>query len=150
MDSTLKKFRALPWHYAPADSAARFELKQRLARVGRGEQLVTYSDLVAGVTFRLPNVQGGHPFQLGVPDWTDLHRAIIGDFLGYLSMESWEQGRFLASALAVSKTTTEPSEGFRALLKEVDLLPAGGKTELILFWSDQVRKAHAWFKDRDW
>ena len=150
MDATLKKFRAIPWAYAPGDAAARAELKRRLARVGRDEQLVTYSDLVAGVTFRLPNVQGGEPFRLGVPDWTDLHRAIIGDFLGYLSMESWEQGEFLASALAVSKTTTEPSEGFRALLKEVDLLPAGGKIEPILFWSEQVRKAHNWFRNHEW
>lgn len=124
MNVTLRRFRAIRWAYAPGDSAARFELKQRLARVGHEEQLVTYSDLVAGVTFRLPNVQGGEPFQLGVPDWTDLHRAVIGDFLGYLSMESWERGAFLGERTCGQQSDcAEPSEGFRALLREVDLLP---------------------------
>ena len=150
MTTTTDRFRKIAWHYAPGDGAARGEVGRRLARVGRERQLISYSDLVAGVTFRLPNVQGGDPLCLGVPDWTDLHRAIIGDFLGYLSMESWQRGEFLASALAVSKATTEPSEGFRALLKEIDLLPAGGKMELIIFWSEQVRKAHDWFGSHDW
>lgn len=65
----------------------------------------------------------GQPFQLGeLGEWTDLDRAILGNVLGCISVDSFLRGGFLASALAVSKTTREPSEGFKALAQDAGLL----------------------------
>ena len=54
MDKILERFRAIKWHYAPHDAAARAEIDRRIAEVGRKRALITYSDLVRGITFNLP------------------------------------------------------------------------------------------------
>jgi hypothetical protein len=127
------------WHYADYDPAARAELERRLTDTARRGDLVSYSHLVRGVLFSLPNVQSS-PLELGVPEWTDLHRAILGDFLGKISCASYEQAGFLLSAVAVSGSSGEPSEGFRALAKELGLSSTQGATYLD-FWTEQVRQA---------
>ena len=145
MDPILEKFAAMKFTY-PDDNAALAELKGRLVATGRKRDLIPYSKLVEGVTFRLPNVAQGEPFQIG-GEWSDLDRAVVGSFLGKISADSYAQGGFLASALAVSKTTDEPSEGFRALVKELGLLRTARRDDCILFWSAQVAKAYDWYAD---
>lgn len=130
--------------YADLDPSARAELERRLKDTARRKDLIRYSDLVRGILFDLPNVQSS-PLELGVPEWTDLHRAILGEFLGKISCDSYERSGFLASAVAVSGTTGEPSEGFRELVRELGLASTHGAAYLA-FWGDQVQKAQDWYQ----
>lgn len=143
--SVTDRIHAMRWHYANLDPAARTELERRLADTARREDLVRYSDLVRGIIFNLPNVQSS-PLELGVPEWTDLHRAILGDFLGRISCDSYERAGFLASAVAVSGATHEPSEGFRELVRELGLASTHGVAYLA-FWGDQVQRAQEWYRE---
>jgi len=144
MDAIEQRIRRLSFPY-DGDNAARLEIERRLAVRARAADLIVYSELVSGVIFQLPNVNGGKPFQLGVPEWTDLHRNIIGNYLGRISCDSWLRAGFLASAVAVSSQTREPGEGFRALVRELGLLPTGKDSEHLPFWIDQLNKAYAWY-----
>jgi hypothetical protein len=128
------------------DVRATREVALRIARAAARERTITYSELVEGVTFRLPNVKGGLPFQLGeLGEWTDLDRAILGSVLGRISADSYLEAGFLASAVAVSKTTNEPSEGFKSLVRDAGLLKATSGSAFLLFWSDQLSRAYAWY-----
>ena len=79
------------WHYI-GDTSATYEISRRLAQRARQEDVITYSDLVRGVVFHLPNVYTGRPFELGIPEWEDLHRAIIGECLAEVSLLTFEAG----------------------------------------------------------
>jgi hypothetical protein len=145
MNTVLEKFRGIPWFYAMHDKSALAELRRRIAHAGRRQALIRYSDLVAGVTFRLPNVARGEPFQINTGEWTDLDRALLGDFLGYLSLESYERHEFMASAIAVSKTDDTPSNGFWTLMIQLGLVTNPRSDKATFFWMDQVHLAHAWY-----
>jgi hypothetical protein len=140
----MERFRGIRWSYAPRDPTALAELDRRIADVGRRSDLITYSDLVKGVTFNLPNLREPR-HQIDTADWQELDRAIVGDFLGYLSMESYERAGFFASALAVSKLDRSPSEGFYSLLKELGLITSSKTDKAMYMWTDHVAKAHAWY-----
>jgi hypothetical protein len=144
MDPIETRFRAMQWDYGDKDDAARAELTHRIAAIGRRRGLVTYSDLVRGVTFNLPNVKGG-PRVIDVTDWEDLDRAIVGSFLGYIAMESYFAARFLASALVVSKQDGSPGEGFYSLLKELELIRTSKSDKALHLWAEHVAKAHQWY-----
>ena len=129
------------------DAAANQEIGLRLARKAAKCELVVYSKLVIGITFHLPNVAGGAPFQIGeLGEWTDLDRAILGSVLGRLSADSFLSSGFLLSAVAVSKTTRRPGEGFKALAREAGLLRSAAEDDFTLFWSNQVNKAYDWYR----
>ena len=148
MDEVLSRLSSLSWPYADRDPAALAELDRRLAEVGRREDLINYTDLVRGVTFRLPNVDAGQPFELGVPEWRDVDRAILGDFLGRLCVDSYRKGQFLVSALAKGRETNEPSEGFWSLVSAAGLFDSRNANKRLMFWTQQVRKAHQWYARR--
>src|SRR5688572_25413384 len=109
MNSIAEKLGRVDWHYAEQDVSALDEIARRVAAVGRAKELITYSKLVEGIAFRLQTVNGGQPVTLGVPDWIDLHRAILGSFLGRLCLATYERGGFMGSALVVSASGLEPS-----------------------------------------
>jgi hypothetical protein len=138
------RFQQIKWHYAPGDAAARAELKRRIAEVGRRRGLITYSDLARGITFHLPNLKEPK-HQIDVHDWQDLDRAIIGDFLGYLSMQSYEKAGFFSSALVVGKLDGSPGEGFYNLLRELGLIASSKSDKAMYLWADHVAKAHTWY-----
>src|SRR6266550_3522897 len=144
IDNVLNRFHDIKWHYAPGDAAARSELKRRIADVGGRRGLITYSDLVRGITFHLPNLQEP-THQIDVHDWQDLDRAIIGDFLGYLSMESYQEAGFFSSALVVGKLDGSPGEGFYTLLRELGLIASSKSDKAMYLWADNVAKAHTWY-----
>ena len=73
--------------------------------VREGKRTLTYSELANGVTFHLPNVNDGQPYQIDVHDWKDLDRAIVGDFLGTIVADSYRAGRFFASAIVIKPAT---------------------------------------------
>jgi hypothetical protein len=106
LDPILQKFEVIKWRYATGDAEALSTLEERIAVAGRKQALITYSELVRGVTFSLPNVQ--KPQTIDVTDWQELDRAIVGDFLGYISRRSYESAGFLSSALVVGKVDGSP------------------------------------------
>lgn len=145
MDEILRRFASWEWSYADRDPQARELLADRIAEVGRRRGLITYSDLVRGVTFRLPNVHSGRPFQIDAFNWTELDRAVIGEFLGHISWESYQQGRILASALVVTKDDGTPGPGFANMVREFGLLRGCDEMAELACWAEEVRKAHLWY-----
>lgn len=61
MDPISARFREMRWDFGDKDEVARVELASRIAAAGRRRSLVTYSELVKGVEFNLPNVRSGPP-----------------------------------------------------------------------------------------
>ena len=109
-DEILEKFNEIEWSFAPYDENARSEIAERIARTGRlGASLISYSNLVAGITFTLPTVNGGESFQIDTHNWRGLDRRIVGDFLGYISSVSYEQAGFMASSIVASLAENQPS-----------------------------------------
>jgi hypothetical protein len=144
VDTVTEAFRAIHWRYAPQDVAAKAELQSRIAEAGRRGKLIVYSDLVRGVAFHLPSLTEPQ-HTIDVNEWQDLDRAIIGDFLGYLSMESYAIGGFFSSALVVSKQDGLPGEGFYSLLRELGLIASSKTDKALYLWADHVAKAHEYY-----
>ena len=99
--------------------------------------------LVAGVTFRLPNVNGGKPFE--IREWTELERAIIGNFLGRIAAESYQAGGFLSSALVIGMDSNGPGGGFYSLAEEAGLLASSDETARLKFWIEHIGMARIWY-----
>jgi hypothetical protein len=137
-DEIGQRFSEISWAYAPGDLKPLGELERRIATAGRGRALITYSDLVAGVPFDLPNLQES-PRLIEVSDWQELDRAIVGDYLGYISMQSWEHGQYFASALVVNQEDRLPGKGFAGLLQELGLDYSEAA------WLRHVEKAHEFY-----
>jgi hypothetical protein len=134
----------MKWHYGDKDPVALNGVEQRIAEAGRRRGLLTYSEFVRGVEFKLPNLRDGRR-TIDVGDWQELDRAIVGDFLGYISARSYERAGFFSSALVVTKLDGSPSEGFYTLLREVGLISSGKTDKAMYLWADHVAKAHTWY-----
>jgi hypothetical protein len=150
--SIAEGFARYTWPYASQDGLALGEIARRVARTGRNRELVPYSKLVDGISFRLASVHSGEPVSLGVPDWIDLHRAILGDFLGRLCLATYERGGFMGSALVISGASDRPypSDGFRQLMHELGVLRGRGDDDFLEFWAAEVGRAHEWYVTNQW
>jgi hypothetical protein len=137
---------AIQWRFAEDDPAALDEMQKRLAQIGRAGDVITYTDLARDITFCLPTVNDGKPFQIDVDRWPGHHRTILGEFLGYLAWRSWSQNGFMISALAVSKETQAPSRPFFQWARELGALTDAGELAELEFWSDQLSRAHRFFQ----
>jgi len=146
----LDKMTARAWPYSEACPEALAELGRRIAEVGKRRALVHYSKLVTGLEVRLAGDGDGAPFELGVPEWSDQDRKILGDLLGRLSLDTYQRGQFLASALVTAKGTQEPGEGFWAFVDELGLFNSTSPTRRLMFWTEQVRLAHDWYASNAW
>jgi hypothetical protein len=149
-NSNLDKMIARSWPYSEACPEALAELGRRIAEVGKKRELVHYSKLVNGLELRMANVNHGEPFELGVPEWSEEDRKILGDLLGRLSLDTYQRGKFLASALVTAKGTQEPGEGFWNFVDELGLFTSTSPTRRLMFWSEQVRLAHDWYASNEW
>lgn len=146
MNELERKLRAIKWEYADKDPIALGELRGRIAQTGRKFGLISYSDLVKGVEFHYQNIGNGQAYQIDTHDWSGLDRRIIGDCLGYLSMESYAQAQFMCSALVIGRLESRPSEIFFEWMGELDVLPNLKEETVLAFWAEQVKKAHHWYK----
>jgi hypothetical protein len=146
-DPIRERFEAMTWRFAPSDRDACRELERRVASAGKRADLITYSALVQGITFRLSAARGGLRL-IDVNAWEDLDRAIVGDFLGYLSFRSYQQAQFLSSALVVGKKDGTPGRGFYELLKELGLILTANSDKAVYLWTDHVQRAYDWYRDR--
>jgi hypothetical protein len=147
MDPIEQRLDAVVWEYADQDLAAIDELTRRISDTGRKFGLISYTDLVSGVPFHYPNINSGQPHFISVfGEWSGLDRRIIGDCLGYVSMQSYKEAKFMASALVIARKESKPSDIFFEWMKELGVLPNTNEATILKFWSEQVSKAHHWYK----
>jgi len=146
MDTIAEKLKAIEWEYADKDPDALNELLQRIEETGRKFGLISYSDLVNGVDFHYPNINEGRTHRISIYEWSGLDRHIIGDCLGYISMQSYLEAGFMASALVVARLESKPSDIFFEWMESLSVLPNLKEDTVLSFWTEQVKKAHQWYK----
>lgn len=142
--AVLARMDAVGWRYSIEDPIALSELRARIESCGKARGLISYSDLVAGMEFRLPSIQES-PYLINVRDWSGLDRAIIGDFLGHISMDSYRSAAFMASALVVGKHADQPSEHFFDWMEQLRILPNRKLETVLKFWVEHVQLAHRYY-----
>jgi hypothetical protein len=122
--SVAQQFAAKQWRYADKDPAAMAEIKARIEKYIRGTRTVSYSNLVYKVVFNLPSFNQGKPYIIDVNKWNQAASTLIGEFLCYISMESFINHGYLSSTLVVSNELKlrRPSKGFFELSRELGLL----------------------------
>lgn len=141
-----KKLLAIEWQYGDRDSNAKEVLLSRIREKGKQLGLISYSELVEDVEFRLPNLLDGKPHTIRTHKWTNLDRRIVGDFLGFISKESFLEGGFFASALVVSKSDLKPSWHFFQWMEDLAVIPNLSDSKVLEFWADHVNRAHNWYR----
>ena len=146
MDPIETALRNIVWQYGDKDPVAREQLKERIEEAGRNLQLTTYSELVNGIIFHLPNVMAGAVYQIHTLDWSGLDRRIIGDFLGHITMESYIEHGFMASVLVVSGLEYKPSKHFFDWMASLNVLPNLDEETVLAFWAEHVNLAHNWYR----
>lgn len=146
MDEICRRMQQVDWIWADKDPDALAVLEERIAEAGRNLSMITYSDLVKGVDFHLPNVRNGQAYRVPIHDWSGFDRGMVGEFLGYISMRSYCANGFMASALVVNRLEYKPSDLFFEWMKRIEVLPDTNEGTVMKFWIDQVNKAHNWYK----
>jgi hypothetical protein len=122
MDPIAEQLRAIEWEYADQDLAALAILSQRIQETGRNFGLISYSDLVKGVDFHYPYINGGRAYEISIYDWSGLDRRIVGDCLGYLAKESYLEAGFMNSALVIARLESKPSDLFFEWMVKLGLI----------------------------
>lgn len=148
MDALATQLSAMEWKYATQDPAAKSELTRRIAAAGKRLGMITYSDLVRGIVFRVATVNGGQPYEIDVQDWSGFDRVFIGDFLGAISAESYVEAEFLATALVVNKLEFKPSDHFFDWMVGLGVLRPNDEDAVLAFWIEHVNRAHNWYARR--
>lgn len=137
----LARMQSHEHHFALRDPAAFRLLRERIQAVARRGDFITYSELVEGVTFNIPNINGGNPYRIDTAQWIDLDRLLIGEFLGLISTESFRDHGYMLSSLVVRKGEPRPSEHFFEWMHFLELIPDLTEESVDEFWSQQVRLA---------
>lgn len=134
------------WQYAEHDPAAAHKMERRIAEYASQPGFIVYSDLVEGINFHLPQINGGKGFCINTSDWRGIDRRIVGDFLGYISMLSYLHAGFVAGALVVGKESVQPSAVFFEWMHEKKILPNLNDETVIPFWSDHFKAGQRWYR----
>ncbi len=148
MDAIAQTMAAIAGNYGDKDPRALGELERRIAEAGRKLAMITYSDLVSGIMFTISTVNEGKPFQINIYEWSGLDRAVLGEFLGFISTRSYRDHGFMASALVVNKAEYKPSDHFFQWMKTLNILRDLEEDTVLRFWIDHVNKAHNWYGAR--
>ena len=146
MDPIANKLIAIQWEYADQDPIALAELSKRIEETGKKFSLISYSDLVKGIEFHYPNINDGEAYCISIYEWSGLNRRIIGDCLGYISMQSYLEADFMASALVIARLEPKPSDIFFEWMESLGVLPDTKEDTVLAFWTEQVKKGHHWYK----
>lgn len=139
--SVLQALRGTAWRFEVADRAAMAMMRERIETAARERRLVNYSDLVKGIRFQVASVNGGRPF--GIDDWSDLDRAVVGDLLGRLNLESYERDGLFLSSLVVLKDAGEPGPGYTNFMLQIGVIRS--RSEALIHWVEEVRRVHDFF-----
>lgn len=147
MDLIEQRMNATIWEYADKDLSAIDQLTDRIAKIGQKFGLISYTDLVSGIAFHYPNINAGSPHYINVyGEWSGLDRRIVGDCLGYISMRSYQEAKFMASALVIARLESKPSDMFFDWMKSLGVLSSLSEESVLTFWAEQVKKAHHWYR----
>lgn len=146
IDSLREKLNSFDWPLPDEDDESYQEIKRRIAETGKRRRLLTYSQLVKGIEFRLSSMHDGAPFMLNIGGWTGQDRYIIGQFLGKLSCESYAQHGFMANALVVDAQQGRPSKNFFQWMEHVEAISDSDETAVLRFWAEQLQKAQQFYR----
>jgi hypothetical protein len=138
MDPILEKMLATEFLYSNEDIDSVIELEERIASYARKRQLITYSQLVEGVTFHFSSIKNGASYTIDIQDWTGIDREIIGNLLGFISTRSYQAHGFMLSALVVNKKESKPSEEFFKWMRRLNVLPNLNDETVFSFWGQQI------------
>lgn len=147
MDTVLQKMQEWPWLYADKDPEALAILEDRIALAAASEErTITYSDLVRGVLFKM---QDGTNYEINNFENYGFDSRLIGDFLGYICLRSYQRAGFMASAVVVTKEEGRPglpSPPFFDWMKKLGALKLAGDDDALAFWLEHLDKAHNYYK----
>jgi hypothetical protein len=132
------------WKYLNENDLALKELERRICRAGQAEETLTYTTLVQGVDFHPLNLKYNGSYE--IRDWHDPNRALIGEYLSFLSEESLRDHHFMSSALVISQEENRPCAPFFDLARSLGLLKGRNKQTEDDFWFGQLNKAIAYYK----
>jgi hypothetical protein len=135
---------SIQWLWADKDAEAVRAIERRLASAARSGDLITYSDLVRGLKFTLAKKHATSVIEIDTSNWSEHERAVLSDYLGYVSLGTYREAGFLASALAVQKDEMIPSRPFFEFAKTIGALQP--HQDQLQFWAEQVAKAQAWYR----
>jgi hypothetical protein len=138
----ISDWREWDWNYASQDPVAMAELKKRLMLTGSRYALISYTDLVKGIVFEMPNVHNGEPFEITPDSWCGLYRKIIGNMLGWLSLESYHTNGYWSSALVIGRSNSQPSDIFFQWMVNLEVIDGKDDMHVLPFWTEQVHRAH--------
>lgn len=110
-----------------------------MADAARRNEPITYSDVVQGIEFTLDD---GRRHTIDIHNWTGLDQRIIGQFLGFISVRTYDAHEFMASALAVDATNMQPSKSFFDFALNIGALVRDTERERTAFWIRQFNLAH--------
>jgi len=133
---------AIDWSWARSDRAAVEELEWRMQRAAKNRGMLDYSTLVEGITFNVPAINNGGSFKIDIRNWRDIDRALIGTFLGYISMRSYKESGFLLSAIVVGKSEAQPSYHFFDYVRKLGMLEDMSETSILAFWIREFKAIH--------
>lgn len=141
-----QKLADMTWTYGDEDDRAYEEISRRVARAGRECEMITTSDLVAGLELRLDSLPEGALY-IDTDVWGARDRIILSSFLGRLSAETYQRGRFFGSALVVEPETGSPPGGFWVLMQAIGAFDAAAGKTMKMFWAQEVVKAQLWYRE---
>jgi hypothetical protein len=112
--SGLKRMNERPCTYAPRDPATCEIVFERLKSAAQRNRLLTYAELVRGVTFMVPGEGGelrSHVIDVGFLRGQD--EAIIQDFGRYIGAATYRDSQVLLNALLVPNSRSQrPADAF--------------------------------------
>jgi hypothetical protein len=144
MDEILRKLNEFNWLYADKDPQALAILEERIAKASAHEnRTITYSDLVRGVEFNLPD---GSVYEICDFQNYGFDSRLIGDYLAYICKRSYERAGFMASAAVVMKEEGIPSPPFFGFMTKLGLLKSPNDDRATELWVKELDKAHQYYK----
>lgn len=108
------------------------EVRQILEKCAKGSAPIAYGALLAQIGMSYKNPQ---------------HRKIIGQILGKLSEETWEEHKFMLSVLAVNKSSGQPNDVFFELAEEFGAIDSEDEDECDEFFKDQLKLVYDFYQN---
>lgn len=144
---TLAALNKIESRYARFDEMACRDLLFRFETAARRGLLVTYMQLVRGVTFNIPDEEGRslHKMKIDVYNITAKDEDVILDFAFYLGAASYRDSKALLNALLVTtRAKPKPPSRFYAWAKKIGQRERGGSAdEDRAYWQSAVDAVHA-------
>lgn len=122
-------------------------LTQRIKEVGKHDPkrrsgFITYGKLVEGVAFVLGN---GRTHM--IREWSPFDQNLIGNYLSYISVQSYRRGGFFAQSVVITQKEKMPSISFFEWMCNLGVLPNTTFESTLPFWQNERRKAYEWYKN---